>query len=75
MERALHFRREVQRLREESDSWFFDIWQPDGIDEAECWPIQPGDEEWHGFADADRDHMYLDPIKVTILTPGMSEQG
>ncbi|MDU5769997.1 lysine decarboxylase LdcC [Mixta calida] len=75
VERALHFRREVQRLREESDSWFFDIWQPDGIDEAECWPIQPGDEEWHGFADADRDHMYLDPIKVTILTPGMSEQG
>ncbi|OON39870.1 lysine decarboxylase LdcC [Izhakiella australiensis] len=75
VERALHFRREVQRLREESDSWFFDIWQPDGIDEAMCWPIQPGEEDWHGFADADADHMYLDPIKVTILTPGMSEQG
>ncbi|QHM76588.1 Constitutive lysine decarboxylase [Mixta theicola] len=75
VERALHFRREIQRLREESDSWFFDIWQPDGIDEAECWPIQPGEEDWHGFVDADRDHMYLDPIKVTILTPGMSEQG
>jgi lysine decarboxylase len=75
VERALHFRREIQRLREESDSWFFDIWQPDGIDEAECWPIQPGEEDWHGFIDADRDHMYLDPIKVTILTPGMSEQG
>lgn len=75
VERALHFRREIQRLREESDGWFFDIWQPDGIDEAECWPIQPGEEEWHGFIDADRDHMYLDPIKVTILTPGMSEQG
>lgn len=75
VERALHFRREVQRLREESEGWFFDIWQPDGIDEAECWPIQPGDEEWHGFTHADRDHMFLDPIKVTILTPGMSELG
>lgn len=74
VERALHFRREVQRLREESDSWFFDIWQPEAIDEAECWPIAPG-EAWHGFSDADNDHMFLDPIKVTILTPGMSEQG
>ncbi|MBP2169898.1 lysine decarboxylase [Erwinia toletana] len=74
VERALHFRREVQRLREESDSWFFDIWQPEAVDEADCWPIAPGDD-WHGFTDADHDHMYLDPIKVTILTPGMSEQG
>jgi len=75
VERALHFRREVQRLREESDGWFFDIWQPEGVDEPQCWPIQPGEEDWHGFNDADADHMYLDPIKVTILTPGMSEQG
>lgn len=75
VERALHFRREIQRLREECEGWFFDIWQPEHIDEAACWPIQPGEEEWHGFIQADRDHMYLDPIKVTILTPGMSELG
>ncbi|SUX36330.1 Lysine decarboxylase, constitutive [Cedecea davisae] len=75
VERALHFRREVQRLREESEDWFFDIWQPESIDEAQCWPIAPGEEDWHGFRDADTDHMYLDPIKVTILTPGMSELG
>nr|WP_038381482.1 lysine decarboxylase LdcC [Pantoea sp. IMH] len=75
VERALHFRREVQRLREESEGWFFDIWQPEGVGEPQCWPIQPGDEAWHGFMEADADHMYLDPIKVTILTPGMSEQG
>lgn len=74
VERALHFRKEVQRLREESDSWFFDIWQPEEVDEAECWPVTPG-ETWHGFADADDDHMFLDPVKVTILTPGMDEQG
>lgn len=74
VERALHFRKEVQRLREGSDSWFFDIWQPEEVDEAECWPVTPG-ETWHGFADADDDHMFLDPVKVTILTPGMDEQG
>ena len=45
------------------------------MEDDECWPVQPGDEAWHGFTHADRDHMYLDPIKVTILTPGMSELG
>lgn len=74
VERALHFRKEIQRLREETDGWFFDIWQPEHIDEAECWPLNP-DNNWHGFANADADHMYLDPIKVTILTPGMDEMG
>ncbi|PSN06999.1 lysine decarboxylase LdcC [Siccibacter turicensis] len=74
VERALHFRKEVQRLREESDGWFFDIWQPEDIDEADCWPIEPG-RSWHGFNNADADHMFLDPVKVTILTPGMNQQG
>ncbi|MEE8731531.1 MAG: lysine decarboxylase LdcC [Rahnella inusitata] len=74
VERALHFRKEIQRLREETDGWFFDIWQPEHIDEAQCWPLNP-DDNWHGFANADTDHMYLDPIKVTILTPGMNEMG
>lgn len=31
--------------------------------------------QWHGFSDADANHMFLDPVKVTILTPGMDEQG
>jgi len=74
VERALHFRKEVQRLREEADGWFYDIWQPEAIDEADCWPIAPG-EDWHGFTHADENHMFLDPVKVTILTPGMDEQG
>lgn len=34
-----------------------------------------GGENWHGFKDADDNHMFLDPVKVTILTPGMDEQG
>ncbi len=74
VERALHFRKEIQRLREETDGWFYDVWQPEAIEEAECWPLNP-DDNWHGFANADTDHMYLDPIKVTILTPGMDETG
>ncbi|WP_058912353.1 lysine decarboxylase LdcC [Entomohabitans teleogrylli] len=74
VERAQHFRKEVQRLRDESDGWFFDIWQPEDIEEADCWPVTPG-EAWHGFVDPDTDHMFLDPVKVTILTPGMDQHG
>jgi lysine decarboxylase len=74
IERALHFRNEVTRLQAESEDWFYQIWQPDEIEQAFCWPLSPG-EQWHGFSDVDNDHMYLDPIKVTILTPGMSRSG
>ncbi|BEV72095.1 MULTISPECIES: lysine decarboxylase LdcC [unclassified Paludibacterium] len=74
VERALNFRKEVKKLREESKGWFFDVWQPEAIDGADCWPLKPSDN-WHGFKNIDADHMYLDPIKVTILTPGMSKQG
>jgi len=74
VERALHFRKEIQRLRQEADGWFYDIWQPEAIEDAECWPISPG-EDWHGFTRTDENHMFLDPVKVTILTPGMDELG
>ncbi|WP_312153896.1 lysine decarboxylase CadA [Atlantibacter hermannii] len=74
IQRAIKFRKEIKRLRNECDGWFFDIWQPDHIDQAECWPLR-SDSAWHGFHNIDNDHMYLDPIKVTILTPGMGKDG
>ncbi|MEA7604769.1 hypothetical protein ONJ17_26475, partial [Salmonella enterica subsp. enterica serovar Agona] len=40
----------------------------------ECWPLR-SDSAWHGFKNIDNEHMYLDPIKVTILTPGMKKDG
>ncbi len=40
----------------------------------EAWLLSPG-AEWHGFAGAEEDYMMLDPIKVTILTPGMHVDG
>jgi len=36
----------------------------------ECWTLNPG-EGWHGFAGMEPNYMMLDPIKVTILTPGL----
>ncbi|MBW7981367.1 lysine decarboxylase CadA [Enterobacillus tribolii] len=74
IERAIRFRKEIKRLKTESDGWFFDVWQPENIDETRCWLLDARDN-WHGFKDIDSDHMYLDPIKVTILTPGMEKDG
>lgn len=74
LDRAIRFRKEIKRLREESDSWFFDVWQPENIGTKECWELKPEDK-WHGFRNIDQEHMYLDPIKVTLLTPGLNGDG
>ena len=74
IDRASRFRKEIKRLREESDSWFFDVWQPENIGTKECWELKPEDK-WHGFRNIDQEHMYLDPIKVTLLTPGLNGDG
>lgn len=74
IDRAIRFRKEIKRLREESDSWFFDVWQPENIGTKECWELKPEDK-WHGFRNIDQEHMYLDPIKVTLLTPGFNGDG
>ena len=38
------------------------------------WVMKPGDA-WHGFKDMPEDWCMLDPIKVSILAPGMGEDG
>jgi arginine decarboxylase len=40
----------------------------------EPWILRPGDT-WHGFEDIADDWCMLDPIKVSILSPGMGEDG
>lgn len=41
----------------------------------ECWRLVPG-ETWHGFTElGPADRVMLDPIKVSILTPGMRPDG
>ena len=44
------------------------------VTRQECWKLNPG-EVWHGFPDLDRDWVMLDPIKVSILAPGMGDDG
>jgi arginine decarboxylase len=40
----------------------------------EAWQLNSGDS-WHGFTGLPDGYAMLDPIKVTILTPGMSRTG
>lgn len=39
-----------------------------------CWTLRPGDD-WHAFGGLEEDYIMLDPIKVTILTPGVRVGG
>ena len=42
--------------------------------EQDCWRLHPKDT-WHGFADLKDNWCMLDPIKVSLLTPGMGDDG
>ncbi|MGX1096036.1 Orn/Lys/Arg family decarboxylase [Amorphus sp. MBR-141] len=39
-----------------------------------AWVLHPG-ADWHGFGKLEDDYCMLDPIKVSIVTPGMSATG
>jgi arginine decarboxylase len=60
-------------------TWWFDVWQPDEIADGRAdsnseWVLKPGDR-WHGFEGLAENHVLVDPIKVTILTPGLAANG
>ena len=40
----------------------------------DVWKLTPRDN-WHGFADIEEDYVMLDPIKLTVTTPGIGADG
>jgi arginine/lysine/ornithine decarboxylase len=42
--------------------------------QPDAWVLHPGDA-WHGFGDIEDGYCMLDPIKVSIVTPGMTDAG
>jgi arginine decarboxylase len=80
IDEALAFRRAMAAVKHEEDSsWWFDVWQPELVsrkptDNQADWVLKPGDS-WHGFEGLADNHVMVDPIKVTILTPGLSVDG
>ena len=41
---------------------------------ADCWVLHPG-ADWHGFGDIEDGYCMLDPIKVSVVTPGVAVKG
>lgn len=73
-----------------NNDWFFDLWQPDSIlkiepntlaqdknlesEDENLWLLHERDS-WHGFTNQTPNFIMLDPIKVTLLTPGIRIDG
>ncbi len=84
---ALDFRRAMRKVDDEyGTDWWFKVWGPDklaeeGIGRADDWIIKgesrtnKGGVNWHGFGKMATGFNMLDPIKSTIVTPGMDLNG
>jgi len=77
---ALDFRRAMRKVDNEwGADWWFKVWGPDdlseeGIEEREAWMLKPG-ARWHGFGKLAKGFNLLDPIKATVITPGLDVDG
>jgi len=77
---ALDFRRAMRKVDEEwGADWWFKVWGPDylaeeGMGSREDWMLG-ADDRWHGFGNLAPGFNMLDPIKATIITPGLDVDG
>ena len=85
---ALDFRRAMRKVEAEfgPDEWWFQVWGPDelaeeGVGQASDWVLnrkkddKDTEDDWHGFGDMAPGFNMLDPIKATIVTPGLNLKG
>jgi len=77
---ALDFRRAMRKVDADyAEDWWFKVWGPDtladeGVGQAADWMLH-ADEEWHGFGAIAEGFNILDPIKSTVITPGLDVNG
>jgi lysine decarboxylase/arginine decarboxylase len=81
---ALDFRRAMRKIEDEfgKNDWWFKVWGPEklvdeGIGHSDDWVIKTDgrNSKWHGFGKMATGFNMLDPIKSTIVTPGMDLSG
>ena len=80
---ALDFRRAMRKVEQEyGKDWWFKVWGPEkiaqqGIGRADDWIIKGESRaaKWHGFGNLADGFNMLDPIKSTIVTPGLDLNG
>ncbi|MFA7678914.1 MAG: arginine/lysine/ornithine decarboxylase [Pigmentiphaga sp.] len=78
---ALDFRRAMRKVEAEygSSDWWFKVWGPDhltqeGLGDQSDWLLE-SNADWHGFGNLAPGFNMLDPIKATIVTPGLDVSG
>ena len=76
---ALDFRRAMRKVDDEwGKDWWFKVWgperlSPEGI-KRDDWILR-ANEKWHGFGNLATGFNILDPIKATVITPGLDVSG
>lgn len=91
IDEAIAFRQSMRKIFKEASEngeWFFDVWNADkikGVDfervspktlaeDPNCWVLHAKDK-WHGFNNLEEGYCMLDPIKVSVVTPGIERDG
>jgi arginine decarboxylase len=89
MRQAIRFRKIMAKKYKEStngksnNGWWFKPWQPEDIantstdkllSDSKYWILKQ-DDKWHGFDNIGTGEAMLDPIKISILMPGVSLDG
>jgi arginine decarboxylase len=76
----MDFRRAMRKVDAEyGRDWWFTVWGPDeiapeGIGASADWILR-AEDTWHGFGQLAPGFNLLDPIKCTIVTPGLDVSG
>ncbi|MDR1063074.1 MAG: arginine/lysine/ornithine decarboxylase [Azoarcus sp.] len=78
---AIEFRRAMRKVGGDygGEDWWFQVWGPERLDDdgllsREDWMLR-ANERWHGFGELAPGFNMLDPIKATIITPGLDVDG
>jgi arginine decarboxylase len=81
---SLDFRRAMRKVGADwggngENGWWFKVWGPEklvreGIGEGSDWVLGAKDK-WHGFGKLAKGFNMLDPIKCTVITPGLNMSG
>ncbi|MBC7701893.1 arginine/lysine/ornithine decarboxylase [Aquabacterium sp.] len=77
---AVDFRRAMRKVDKEfGKDWWFKVWGPDKLTKDDVgspddWVLK-GNAKWHGFGDLADGFNMLDPIKSTIINPGLDVSG
>ncbi|HEY6513510.1 MAG TPA: arginine/lysine/ornithine decarboxylase [Burkholderiaceae bacterium] len=77
---SMEFRRAMRKIDKDwGRDWWFQVWGPpklahEGIGKRDDWMLT-ANEKWHGFGDLAPGFNMLDPIKSTIITPGLDVTG